>query len=755
MTRMIPLRELELSRENARRQETAPEAHEELMASIDAHGVLNNLLVRALKREKKSGAKYAVIAGGRRFRALKGLEKAKKIGADHPVPCAVAAEGNATELSLHENVVRMPMHIVDEYDAYQRMVTKGVAPPDIAARMGVPVMQVNRALRLAGIHEEILEAARRDEVPEETLRAFAATADKERQLQVWTEMRRQHAAAEMPPAWIRREVLAKHVAANHPRVRFVGLEAYKSAGGELERDLFTPEDEAYVTDVKLLDELARDRLKAEERKVAAEGWGWTDIGLDVDELGLRQYGRIEGRMGPLTADEAAADRALTEEIERAEARIEELEQRNGSEETDEEEDAAELELNQQWATVRRLQNRQAARVRRAREQRAVYDPGQMGHAGVILTIDSEGELFQHKGLVRAEDSAAMPPAAPRESDPAGGAELDGGPTPLGQAMTPGYQPTAPERSPNPEQDARAAAGLTTALAEQLETIRTNLVKATLAGSFETAFDLLTFQLARRLLTHMSCGEEALHINSATTATHTIGANTGTGGPSVFAESEKALEEDAKELPLEWRDLDDRLAQFEAFSKLPTESKQALFAAAVARTLERQLAFDPRAAERPEVEAAIARLEVPLAAGYRPDAAHFWERVKKADALAAARAVLGPEWAAAHAKSRRAELAAALEKVFTAKTKPVDLSDAQWTAVRNWTPPGFRAFDRQGLDPERPATDQGAAAPPEEHDDDNGVDESGETGTEATEAAEPGVPGFDATPATEAPAFLQE
>ena len=751
VNRMIPLGELEISRENARRQDVPAQEHAELVASIESLGLLNNLVVRA-RREKKTGVKYSVIAGGRRLRALQDLWGQGKWPADKPVACSVISDGNQTEISLHENIVRTHMHAVDEYEAYRQMTQKGLTAADIASRLGITVQHVNRFLRLANVHEDILEAARGGEIDEEALMAFATTSDQSRQLQVWNDVRAQHG---MPPTWIKREILAKQVSASHPRVRFLGLEAYESAGGQVDRDLFSADEDAYITDVKLLDQLVLDKLNTAAQKLR-DAWKWVDTTVNCDWNATEQYGRIEGRRGALTQEEEVERERLEGEINANETRIEELEalcKRTDNGLTEDEEDDARVEIGNLWNKNAVARNEVSQTLRLAREQRAIFDPAQMKHAGVIVTIDSDGHLYQHMGLVRTEDAKGLPAPAAVEAEPG----EDGEATGPGESLTPGYRPPTRERPRTTEQDVKTAAGLSQTLCDQLETIRMNIVKLSLGRDFDAAFDLLTFQLCRRVLTRMTWGEECLQINAGSTATHTMGAGTGSDGPSVFATTEEQLENETKALPLEWLDNDDRLTQFEAFSKLPTRTKQALFAAAVAQTLKAQLSFEPRAERTPEVEAVIQRLDVPLAKHYRPNAKHFWERVKKSDALAVAEAVLGPEWSDAHAKDRRPELAEALEKVFTAKKKPIGINDAQWTAVQAWTPPGFQAFDRQGLDPKRKVGDN--TTPPVddyENDDetlesDSERNEDGDTETDGAEAPT----GFDRTPAAVPPAFLQD
>ena len=82
----IPLNKLTAWDGNVRKTD-ADAGIDELAASIASHGLLQSLVVTKGKR-----GKYAVIAGRRRYLALKALAKAGTIEADMPVPCCVAAE---------------------------------------------------------------------------------------------------------------------------------------------------------------------------------------------------------------------------------------------------------------------------------------------------------------------------------------------------------------------------------------------------------------------------------------------------------------------------------------------------------------------------------------------------------------------------------------------------------------------------------------------------------------------------------------
>ena len=113
-------------------------------------------------------------------------------------------------------------------------------------------------------------------------------------------------------------------------------------------------------------------------------------------------------------------------------------------------------------------------------------------------------------------------------------------------------------------------------------------------------------------------------------------------------------EDRSGLSLAWMELEDEGESFAAMRALPEAEKKALYAAAVARTLKGQLAYEPDA--RPEFEATVARLDIDFAKHVRPSAAMFWSRITKDRILAVARATLGPVWASARAKYKKADLA---------------------------------------------------------------------------------------------------
>jgi hypothetical protein len=52
-----------------------------------------------------------------------------------PVPCSLRfVRIDLTEVSLVENIVRMPMHPADQFEAFRDLIDKGASVPEVAAR---------------------------------------------------------------------------------------------------------------------------------------------------------------------------------------------------------------------------------------------------------------------------------------------------------------------------------------------------------------------------------------------------------------------------------------------------------------------------------------------------------------------------------------------------------------------------------------------------------------------------------------------
>ncbi len=716
--RSIPLDRLERSPANVRRTEAGKSAFAELKASIAAHDLLENLVVRSIGPGEDGGEHFAVIAGARRLAALNDLASEGNVPGDHPVPCRVIENGAADgELSLAENVVRVAMHPADQVEAFGALALAGATVADIAARFGVSERTVEQRLRLGHAAPELLDAYRENAIDLATLKAFAVTTDTARQMAVWEQVKDQ---GYRPTNWqIKRMLTEDRIPAGAALARYVGVDAYEAAGGPVLRDLFADEYEngVWLEDPALLMQLALDRLQVGANELATR-WKWAEARLDVDWSHLARFGRVHPTPAQPTDDEQA-------EIERLHTRHDELVNMDEDAWTDElieEADAIEPRLDQ---------------VQDAIKARAVFKPEDIAISGCIVTVGNDGTLQVVHGLVKPED---MPATDTASGTPEDSAHDDGGQHD-GQQATSGIQspaisgPAMPPARPDPEAEARKEAGVGIGLADDLRAIRTALVKAHLADDFGAAFDLMLFQMGRAVFTP-GYHDHALDIAVRETRDRPpLRANDDAFGHWSPGE---AMLADRSSLSFDWLEIEDRQQSFAALRALPQADKQNLFAACAARTVNGQLAFEADA--RPELEATVARLDIEFAAHVRPTAEMFWSRVRKDRMLSVAREVLGVEWAHAHRKDKKATLAAAMETAFAkADSPPLGVTKEGHAAALAWAPPGFRAFDTGTVDDEDAAPPEAETPPSDQPSQDAAPSDQAQSGGHQSVAGQPGAP----------------
>ena len=675
--RQVPLDRLSVAPENVRKTPPDAVAEAELKASIANHGLLGNLVVRS---EGPDGG-YAVVAGGRRLAALKALAADGVIDAAHPVPCLIAdGAAESGELSLAENVVRIAMHPADQVTAFTKLAESGVTAAAIAARFGTSERLVQQRLRLGNAAPELLEAYRADQIDLETLKAFTVTTDHARQMAVWEQVANQ--GYRRTPWEVKRLLTEERIPANSAVSHFVGIEDYEAAGGVVLRDLFAAEDESgiWLEDPVLLQKLAMAKL-GETVKDLETRWRWARAVLEVDWTEVARYGRITPQPAEPTNEETAEiDRLRTREDELAN-----LDEDEWTEELAEEAEAIET---------------RTCEINAATEARAAFQAEDYAIAGAIATIAWNGELQVIGGLVHPEDMPKPADSGDSDGSGAGNGNGDDGARPF---QSPAI--SAPMASPpDPQAEARKEVGVGIGLSDDLRSIRTALVKAHLGNDFEAAFDLMLFQLGRTLFTHRSHAH-ALDIAIRQTpdrpAMRVNDKDFGSWSPG------EAMLADRSDLPLDWLTIKDDGESFAALRTLPEADKQRLFAASVARTVQGQLAFEPQA--RPELEATVARLDIDFAAQVRPTADMVWSRINKARILDIARKTLGPAWASARAKSKKPDLAKAMEEAFAAGSPPLGVTAGAHAAALAWTPPGFAAFDAGRVGVEDGGAETAAAA----------------------------------------------
>ena len=676
--RNIPLDRLTLSAANVRKASADPEDDKELQASILSLGVIESLLV-----VPDGDDTFAVVAGGRRLAALQRLAEAGEIPAGYVAPCRVCNRGaDPAEMSLHENEKRAPMHPADQYEAYARLRAKGMTAAEIASRAGVSERQVTKLMRLGTVAPELLAAYRNDDMDLQTLMAFTVTDDRQAQLDVWAKAR---SGGTTWPEHIRQQLTEGAVIGSSGLASFVGLEAYEKAGGRVQRDLFSRFDDesVYLLDRGLLVKLAEAELKKTADRLAKR-WKWVEIQLDPDWDRIQTLHRLRGMPGtPTEAERKRLDKLADEMQDIAD-----------SPPMDPAEQGAEYALGQELnAKYEKLEARIAARTK--------YRPEDMRIAGCIVTLKG-GRADVITGLVLPEDVPAKPkktakkkaadaPAVAPDADgakPADGADGGGEPTPPEPAFDERFEKpwtTSTTRNhQSPEAKHAKAAGVSTAVIDDLAAIRTGIVRAALAKRFDLAFDLAAYLLVMDTSTRGT--ERPADIRLGRTSLRPIGRNSesdfAAANPGERLESPPAGQ---------WMKLGDDLKRFDAFRALPDAEKHDLFARAVSAALYNQAANQHR--PLPVGERVVELLDIDFARAVRPTEKYFWKRLTRARMLEIAEAVVGKEWAKARRGHKKGQLAADMAAVFGDEPQGRASLDAEARErVEQWAMPGFAAWD---------------------------------------------------------------
>ena len=379
-SRDIPFNKLVLSQSNVRRLKSGVSI-EQLAESIAQRTLLQSLNVRAVvDSEGNETGMFEVPAGGRRYRALELLVKQKRMAKTQPVPCVVRDGGIAEDDSLAENDERVGLHPIDQFRAFQILLDAGLTEEEIAARHFVTPAIVKQRLRLASVSSKLHEVYAEDGMTLEQLTAFSVTADQARQEQVWDNVSRSRYDE---PYQIRRMLTENTVRASDRRVQFIGLDAYERAGGSVLRDLFEHDDGGWLQDVVLLDRLVTEKLKVEAETIAAEGWRWISVAVDLPYDHTRGLRELEGKAVDLSPEEQATVDALNAE----QAKLE-----SDCQDADELPNEVDQRLSEIESTLMAFEDRPV-----------LYDVSEIARAGVFVSIDSEGRLSVDRGYVRPED----------------------------------------------------------------------------------------------------------------------------------------------------------------------------------------------------------------------------------------------------------------------------------------------------------------------------------------------------------------
>jgi ParB family transcriptional regulator, chromosome partitioning protein len=271
----IPLSQLKVSPVNVRKR-GADEDLGELIASIRSLGVIQPLLVRP------NCDGFEVVAGQRRLLACQALQG--EMGSVAPLPCALLETGDdatALEASLAENVARLPMDEIDQYEALAALMAQGRSIAEIASQFGVTELLVKRRLAISALIPQILSAYRDGDIEAETMQQLTL------------------ATAKQQKAWFRLFKNPKEHAPTGRRLKdwLFGAEIPVSSAifpperytGNIVSDLFG--EARYFDDAEKFWKLQMDAVIHRQAAYLEEGWSNVVI-LNVG-AGFHQYDKVK------------------------------------------------------------------------------------------------------------------------------------------------------------------------------------------------------------------------------------------------------------------------------------------------------------------------------------------------------------------------------------------------------------------------------------------------------------------------------
>lgn len=645
---LVPLSQL-LSRQSRRnvrkmRRLSIPE----LAASILRVGLLQNLVVILAA----DGERYELVAGGRRLAALKLLARKKRIASEYEVPCLLVADASARTVSLTENVQREAMHPADQFEAFAALVGEGRPVEDIAADFGVTPLVVQRRLKLANVSPRLMADYRIDAVTLDQMMALAITDD--------------HAAQESAfydaPEWqrspsaLRERVTVREIGAGHPLARFVGLGAYTAAGGGTRRDLFADDGGGvYFADAALLERLVREKLTALAEDVRAEGWAWVEAVPHLSHADRQAFQNAPKRRREPTAREARRIVSLQARIGKTDAALE---------------TAYDVEDEDKAEALHRQRERLTKKLQAAEDALQGYAPDVRAVAGVIVTLDSDGDVLMHRGLLREAEAKALRTL---------------------ERLRNGKQGTEDDQREDEDAGQPKVASVSDRLAQRLSAHRTAALRIEFARHPQVALAALVRDMVQAILRDGYGGNFPIGVRlTVRTRLETL-APDWSESPAAIALRE-LQQASAGRLPEDDADL------FAVLLALPQDELVQLLAVCVASAVD---VVTPRASQTTPGAGLAQAVGLDMAVWWKPTAESYFRHVSKAVILDAVRQ-FAPSHVARLSKLKKAEIANEAERLVEGT---------------GWMPAFFKVETPDGTEPnesaelvsERPEEAQALAA----------------------------------------------
>ncbi|MFN4911299.1 MAG: ParB/RepB/Spo0J family partition protein [Flavobacteriales bacterium] len=181
-TMMIPLDQIEVNPFNPR-VDFEPQALQELVSSIQTHGIIQPLTLRKINQSK-----YQIISGERRFRA-------SQMAGLHEVPAYVrlANDQSMLEMALVENIQRENLNAIEIAVSYQRLIDEcELTQAALGERIAKSRSDIANHLRLLKLPDDIQAGLRDGIISMGHARALLSLASEASQLEAYHQILEQH-----------------------------------------------------------------------------------------------------------------------------------------------------------------------------------------------------------------------------------------------------------------------------------------------------------------------------------------------------------------------------------------------------------------------------------------------------------------------------------------------------------------------------------------------------------------------------------
>jgi ParB family chromosome partitioning protein len=684
MFQTIKLAKLRLSPINVRTVEDKALAIEPLAADITARGMLQNLLITPVTKPR---GMFEVFDGGRRLRALLLMAERGAIDADvYDVPVMVLkADTNAlSETSLAANFHQLKLTPAEECRAFLHFLGKDGDIDAVASRFGQTRRFIEGRLRLASLAEPIFDALAKGDITLDHAKAYGCTENHDKQMRVFEQVSRYGG---YNADYIRRMIVQDSMRSDDPTALLVGEAAYCEAGGRVERDLFSAQNEDRWLDPEIAEQLAATKLEDEAARVAAQiGVAW------IRPIASENIWEASSKLHRVTVPQ----RPFTDEEQQ---RIDEVETRCSAIKAEMEDESITDEAHAALETEYDALNDERTTLH---DRPRILPDELKPHVGQFLKLSRKGEM------VLDGDYYSETPIRLRNPNEVGTSES---PIAIGGHGCGQSGDTKPQR---PEAVAPGGKAISARLFDELAVQRRDILAASLLGHPGLALDFMLFAMADA---KRGYGQYGTTIKAPVPQDPQIGDIAAGKARTYLAEAREGLD-------ASWMDGASDIERFEAFRLLDDEAKAGWLAYTVAVSLEAKPTYDAR--QNPLQNRLATILEIDVAAWWRPTAANFFDRVSKGSLLALLDDVGGPALSGRYAASKKGEISTSCEKLFAGEAI---VEESVKDKAIAWVPNAMLFLDGATEAPEDFATDE------DRSDDDAIADRDDEDGDDVVASGE--------------------